>query len=103
MANRIKNGELNLLLADGIKTFGDMGSHFASETFKNVFGGEFSKWARIPFESAMHGIGLGEEGIEFGKWTTSVIDDMGAHIKSSMKSHFELFETLARDPEAFAE
>ena len=57
----------------------------------------------IPFESLMHGIDLGEEGIELGKWTTSVIDDMGEHLKDSMKGHYELFETLARDPEEFVE
>ena len=32
---RIAKGELHLLLADGIKSYGDMASHFAGETFKN--------------------------------------------------------------------
>ena len=101
--NRLQQHDLHIVLADGIKWFGDGAAHFFGETLVNEVGGKVAQVATIPFETVMKMIGLEEEGKAAGNWVKGAIEDMGEHLKSAMRKHTETIETLFRDPDAFVE
>ena len=101
--DRLQSDDLHLVLADGIKWFGEGAIHFATETFVNEVGGKVAQVGTIPFEAAMKMIGLEEEGKAVRNWVQGSVEDMSKHLKSALERHQESFETLLRDPEAFVE
>ena len=66
--DRLQSDDLHLVLADGIKWFGEGAIHFATETFVNEVGGKVAQVGTIPFEAAMKMIGLEEEGKAVRNW-----------------------------------
>ena len=100
---KVKTDGLHVVLADGIKWFGDGATFFATETFVNEIGGKVAQVAGIGIETAMKQIGLDKEGKAARKWTENGVKDASEHLKSAMERHFEVFETLVRDPEEFVE
>ena len=100
---KVETDGLHVVLADGIKWFGDGATYFATETFVNEVGGKITQVAGIGIETAMKQIGLDKEGKAARKWMENGVQDASKHLKSAMEKHFEVFETLVRDPEEFVE
>jgi len=100
---KVKTDGLHVVLADGIKWVGDGVTHFATETFVNEVGGKIAQVAGIGIETVMKSIGLDEEGKAVRDWMQNGVEDASEHLKSAMEKHFEVFETLVRDPEEFVE
>ena len=69
----------------------------------NDVGGLVAQRGSIPFETGMKAIGLEKEGKAASKWVKGSVEDMSLSLKSSLERHFELWETLLRDPDEFVE
>ena len=66
--NRLQSDDLHVVLADGIKWFGEGATHFVTETFVNEVGGKVAQVGTIPIETVMKMIGLEEEGKAIRNW-----------------------------------
>ena len=101
--NKIKTDGLHVVLADGIRHFGDAAAHFITETLVNEVGGEMSKLITIPLTTVMKALGMEEQGQAMRDWMDGALKTVANHLDGALDNHFDLLATLVEDPGEFVE
>jgi hypothetical protein len=99
--SKIKTDGLHVVLADGIRHFGDAATHFLTETLVNEVGGEMSKLITIPLTTVMKALGMEEQGQAMKDWMDGALDTVANHLDGALTNHFDLLGTLVEDPGEF--
>ena len=101
IVEKVKTDGLHVVLADGIRHFGKVGSYFITETLVNQVGGTITKMVTIPIADAMIALGLEEQGTAIRTWIDGAVKDVASHLDKMYEEHSDLLASLVEDPNEF--